>query len=1174
VLFASGLIVFLSLALAFPLHAQEARWNELIAQASNLHSQGKFAEAIPVAQEALELAEKAFGPDSPYTAVSLSWLGVVYEDQGAYAEAEPLFKRSLAIQEKALGPDHLIVASTLNTLANLYRDQGKYAEAEPLLKRSLAIFEQVLGPDHLDVATALNNLAVLYKEQGRYAEAEPLNKGALAIDEKALGPDHPDVARGLDNLAELYRAQGKYAEAEPLYRRALAIREKALGPDHADVALALNNLALLYDDEGRYAEAEPLYKRALAIDEKALGPDHADVALTLNNLAALYEHQGKYAEAEPLYERSLAIGEKTRGPDNPDVAGSLNNLAALYMDQGKYAEAEPLYRRALAIREKALGPDHPDVAISLSNLAALYQDQGRYAEAEPLYKRSLAIDEKALGPDHPHVAAALNYLAVLYKEQGRYAEAEPLFKRALAIREKALGPDHPDVALSLNNLAGLYMQQGRYAEAEPLYKRSLAIREKVLGPAHPHMAESLNNLALLYWDLGLYAEAEPLYKRALAIDEKALGPDHPGVATALGNLAALYEEQGRYAEAEPLFKRSLAIKEKALGPDHPGVATALGNLALLYEGQGNYAQAEAFFEPALQNLSRQFEKNFGYMSEKDRLQFLVSVQFNFEVYSGFCLAYRQRDPILASKMYDLLLWEKGLVGASVAALRAQVAASGDAEALRLFDQLAEKKSESVRLASARFPRWQELRKNADDEANDLEQQLARRVSSLAAHKSLAHASWRDVQKKLQPGEAAVEFVRFRFHDGKKWTDTYKYVALVVTPDEKEAPAFISLGDAADLEADPLRDYRLRVGLNESGTVRGVAVKEEAQKPSPPPKITFYDAFWKPLESALGNAKRIYLSPDGALNQVALGDVPADDGRLLMEKYDLRIVSSTKDILRDPRKLSANSAVLMGNPTFDLDEAQQRAALRSALSTQTAQAVPVTEATGLLSRDFTGGTLSPLPGTQAEVQAISPLLEKQHWNVQSFTQQNALKETLLHVKAPRLLHLATHGFFESDQPEKEQRLGNDQPSGLEDPMLRSGLFFAGANRRLSGQPTPTDLDDGVLTAYEASTLNLQGTELVVLSACETGLGEVAAGEGVFGLRRALEVAGAESVLMSMWSVPDQGTQELMSLFYAKWLAGQDKHEALREAQLEMRARVKKRYGRDLPQKWGAFVLVGR
>jgi CHAT domain-containing protein/tetratricopeptide (TPR) repeat protein len=942
-------------------------------------------------------------------------------------------------------------------------------------------------------------------------------------------------------------------------------------------------------ESGKYGEAVPIGEEAVRVAEKTFGGNHPALAMTLNLLGAIYDDEGKYSEAEPLFKRGLAIREKALGPDNPEVARSLNSLAFVYYHEGRYAEAEPLFRRALAIRERALGPENAEVAVTLNMLASVYQRQGEFAKAETLFKRSLAIREKVLAADDPELARSLVSVATLYQEQGNYAEAEPLLRRSAAIREKALGPEHPDVAASLNALALVCEQQGKYAEAVPLYRRSLAIREKALGPEHPYVARSLGSLATLYEKLGEYSDAEPLFKRALAIREKALGAEHPDVASSLNNLARNYENQGKYADAEPLFKRSLAIREKVLGHDHPEVGFSLSNLATLYYAEGNSAQAEAYFEPALQNISKQFESSFTYMSEKDRLEFLSTVRPTFDAYMSFCLARCAADAGLVGSMYDLLLWEKGIVGTSVAAMRAQVADGGDAEAVEIFDRLAAKKSESARLASARPDGWEQSQKKVDDEANDLEQQLARRASSIGDQRSAAHASWRDVQKKLQPGEAAVEIVRFHFNDGKHWTRRFNYVALIVTAQSEAAPTLVALGEARELEGDPLRDYRMRVGLRANGTARGVAAEPVEENSGAAPKVSFYDAFWKPLEPALKGVDRIYLSPDGALNQVAIGDVAGGDGRLLMEKYDLRIVSSTKDILRAPRKDSSanDTAVLVGNPAFDLDEAQERAAIESlhAADPAAAHAAPElrAEAASLRSRDLTSGTLKPLPGTQAEVEGISSLLEKDRWRVQVYTQQKALKEAVMEVKGPRVLHLATHGFFEADEQKPEQKVeqtgkgqsvAEDRPAGLEDPMLRSGLYFAGANRRLSGQAGPADLDDGVLTAYEASQIDLQGTELVVLSACETGLGELAAGEGVFGLRRALQVAGADSVLMSMWAVPDKETQELMALFYEKWLAGKDKHVALREAELEMRARVKSRYGEDRPQYWGAFVLVGQ
>jgi CHAT domain-containing protein/Tfp pilus assembly protein PilF len=482
-------------------------------------------------------------------------------NRGRYSEAIPLAQRALAIGEKALGPDHPDVAASLNNLAEFYRIQGRYAEAEPLFKRALTIKEKAFGPDHPDVALSLNSLAELYRAQGRFAEAEPLYQRSLTIFEKSLGPDHPHVAVLLNNLATLYDLQGRFPDAEQRYLRSMAISEKTLGPDHPNAAFSLNNLAGLYRAEGRYADAERNYRRSLAIREKALGADHPDVAASLNNLADLFFAQGRYAEAEPLLKRSSAINEKVLGPGHPSFANSLNNLGFLYQAQGRYAEAEQYYGRSLAIREKALGADHPDVTAPLSNLADLFFAQGRYAESEPLLKRSLAVNEKAFGPVHPTVAKALSNLGVLYNAQGRFAEAGPLLERSLAIQQTALGPDHPDVATSLNNLAELYRAQGRFAEAEPLYQRSLAIVEKSLGTDHPFLAVLLNNLAVLYGSEARYSEAESYYKRSLAIGERALGVNHPEVASKLNNLAMFYINQARYSEAVPIVQRTIAQNE-------------------------------------------------------------------------------------------------------------------------------------------------------------------------------------------------------------------------------------------------------------------------------------------------------------------------------------------------------------------------------------------------------------------------------------------------------------------------------------------------------------------------------------------------------------------------------------------------------------------------------------
>ncbi|HME01374.1 MAG TPA: CHAT domain-containing tetratricopeptide repeat protein [Terriglobia bacterium] len=1022
-------------------------------------------------------------------------------------------------------------------------------------------------------------------EEGRYKDAVPVAEEALQVAEQTFGPERPEVAVSLDGLAEMYRAGGRYAEAVPLVARALGIQEKSLGPNDPDVATSLNNLAGLYKAQGKYQEAEPLYQRALGIRERAFGPEHHEVATSLNNLAELYDAEGRYDKAEPLLQRALAIQKKS--PDDLGTANVLANLAALYQAQSRYALAEPLLQRALAIQEKSFGPEHIAVADTLDNLATLYEAQGRYAEAEAPMKHALETAEKTLGADHPNLAIFLNNLAELYVVEGRYDQAEPLLKGALAIREKALGPDHLEVAGSLHNLAALYQTQGRYPEAVPLVARALAIREKNLGPEAPSVASSLNSLAELRDHDGNYTEEESLLKRALAIRTKSFGPEHVGVANTLNNLAEVYDTEGKYTEAEPLLKRALAIRTKLLGPDHLDVAETLSNMGAMYYGWQRPEQAEAAFTRSLEIVSNQFQQQFPYMSEADRLSFADTVSGILALYFSFCLTYRDHNPAGAGRMYNVAVWEKGLVARSIAALRARVAASGDKEALEMLDRLTARRSQLAALESNSSKEEPAAAENLERETNEMEEQLARRSAAAAEDQSLTRTTWQDVRRALEPGEAAVEFLRFDSYDGRRWTKDEAYVALVVTP-KSAVPAMVPLGEATKLEAQPLQDYLRLVQQRQPTSGAGAAGRAG---------VAFYEAFWKPLERALGGASRVYFSPDGLLDEVSLGVIPSTDGKLLVDRYDLREVTSTGDLLRRPVNSSANTALLVGNPKFALTAQEHRQALtelreQAALNAQvtlpeTANVAGQPGATepGPGRREAgqadnchyevpVGGVTCPLPETEVEVESVAKMLWAKNWQVGVYEQARALEEVVKGAKHPRLLHIATHGLFLANRDTAREGATGQLASEPADPMLRSSLLFAGADRVLKGLPPLEGTDGGELTAYEASGLDLEGTELVVLSACKTGLGTVQNGEGVFGLRRAFEEAGAQSVLMSMWSVPDRETQELVQLFYQKWLGGEEKHEALREAQLEMRETVEARYHADVPYYWGAFVLVGR
>jgi CHAT domain-containing protein len=468
------------------------------------------------------------------------------------------------------------------------------------------------------------------------------------------------------------------------------------------------------------------------------------------------------------------------------------------------------------------------------------------------------------------------------------------------------------------------------------------------------------------------------------------------------------------------------------------------------------------------------------------------------------------------------------------------------------------------------------------EADEAEQKLVSRSQAFAEDQKRQNADWKSVRDSLHSrgADAAVEFVRYPSFDGKKWTDTSHYAAIVITPNS-ETPQFVFLGDAANLEGEPLREYR-----------SWVARPAEPTSATPNAQIghVFYDAFWKPLEPVLGSAKRVYVAPDGVLNQVSLAVVPLGDGRLLSDRLDLRILNGTADLLRSSTIAQSNTAVLIGNPKFSLSAHEQQQEVASlnrpqqgagaqVLAVQSSEFIgPSTKplSRGLLRGNSDGAcegdmnVVPTLPGTENEVRDVFSRLQQQGWALPPpLTGSNALEEAVKRVHHPRVLHIATHGFFLPDPPSR----GQQNSLGGDDPMLRSGLLLAGAARSICGASPAEGLDDGVLTAYEASLLDLQGTELVVLSACETGLGATRAGEGVFGLRRAFAEAGADSLLISMWQVPDEETTRLMSLFYQNWLAGNDKQSALQMAQHQLRAELKAR-NEDHPFYWGAFVLIGQ
>ncbi|MBE9089862.1 tetratricopeptide repeat protein [Microcystis aeruginosa LEGE 11464] len=945
-----------------------------------------------------------------------------------------------------------------------------------------------------------------------------------------------EAERLTQQVIQLYQ-QGKYNEAIPLAEQALAIRKKVLGDNHPNTARSLNNLAGLYESQGRYSEAEPLYKQALAIKKQQLGDNHPSTATSLNNLAALYRVQGRYSEAEPLYQQALAIRRKQLGDNHPNTARSLNNLASLYQNQGRYSEAEPLYKQALAIFKQQLGDNHPSTATSLNNLAELYRVQGRYSEAEPLYQQALAIRRKQLGDNHPLTATSLNNLAALYESQGRYSEAEPIYKQALAIFKQQLGDNHPSTASSLNNLAGLYESQGRYSEAEPLYKQALAIRKQRLGDNHPSTAVSLGNLAGLYQSQGRYSEAEPLYHRSLAIFKKQLGDNHPDTAVSLNNLALLYYSQGRYSKAEPLYHRSLAIRKQQLGDNHPATATSLNNLAGLYQSQDDIPQAINYLSQGLAVEEYNLSENLKMGDDKQKQDYMAKVLGRTDVVISLNLQAAPNNPEATRLALKTILERKGrILDVSTNSLQILRQRTDDLESQQLLTQLIEVRTQLSNLTFKKpddFPSAEVYRQQLNEvteKAKEIEGKIGVRS---AEFRSLSQPITLEGIQKLIPADAAlVEIVRYRPFNPKN--DSFgipRYAVYILYPN----------GDikAKDLgEAKPIEDKLIYFRDNLA----------DAQTPIPQLKESarqLDEILMQPIRQLLGNTKTILLSPDAALNLIPFEALVDENNQYLVENYHITYLTSGRDLLRLKDKFaSQQSPLIVADPFYG--KAGEKVALTRSI-------------------DLSEFTFPGLPGTEEEAKAIKNLLPQATVLTGSQATENAVKQ----VKKPNILHIATHGFFKPESNLSERNLGerNSPLQGernvIENPLLRSGLVLAGVT---IGQSAG---DDGVLTALETTNLNLVGTKLVVLSACDTGKGDIKIGQGVYGLRRALVIAGSESQLISLWKVSDDATKDLMVAYYGRLQKGEGRSEALRQIQLGMLKGEKQKH----PFYWASFIPSG-
>jgi CHAT domain-containing protein/Tfp pilus assembly protein PilF len=1010
----------------------------------------------------------------------------------------------------------------------------------------------------------------------------------------AGGPDEltPERRQELEKKADDLTQEGirqyearDYAKAKESFRQALDTRRALYPKDkfpqgHADIAKTVSWLGGVHQAAGESGKAEALFREALDMN-RALYPrdkfpeGHADVARSLANLADLYHDAREYRKAEPLLREAVEMRRRLYPRDkfpqgHAELASGLSELGGLLLECGEYAQAEPVFREAVEMRRRLYPRDkfpegHPDIVPSISNLGYVLWMRGDYGKAEPVLREALEMTRRLYPKDkypdgHVNIAVNLGNLGGMLNRQGEYEKSEVLLRECLEMQRrlypKEKYPDgHEHLALAINNVGHVLHKQQKYDEAEPFFLEALAMERRLFPrekypDGHRSLTATLDNLSYLYQMRGEYTRAEPFVRESLELTRRQYPPEkvpagHPELASSLKNMGRLLDLEGRYDEAEPFTREALEMNRRLYPPEtypagHAELVRSLHYRGALLQARGDFARAEPLLREALAASQRLALSHAELSAEAETLNFIASLPLTRD---AFLSATRRRpaDP----SAYDRLWEARAPLTRLLERRHRDLLASRDDEARALGQLLIEARQRLAYLLLHPGRDPEENRKEVQkrtDAKEDLERRLARQLQLAPPRTDRKLLTPQRLSELLPEGAAFVDLLRYTDVErdpkvpgkkGEKYTE--RYAAFVLR--RGAPPARVELKEEAAIDA-AWADWRKAI---------------TADRPDEPAErraaARLAELVWKPLRSALpAELRTVYLAPEGKLAQVPWGALPGEKpGTVLLDECAVCLVPHGPFLLERLEEKAATSrpggtlvaygGVDYAQPPETVVKGDERRA-------------PVPGGKRVVWKD--------LPGTareQEQVTALARAALKDRPIARSGRSASA-GQLLADLPGARYAHLATHGFFADPQFRSALQVdpalfaaavSGERRGGARSPLVLSGLVLAGANRE--GQEAPPDR--GILTAEGLIELPLEGLELAVLSACETGLGEDGGGEGVYGLQRAFHVAGCKDVVASLWKVDDSATQALMALFYRNlWEKKLDPAEALRQAQLTL------------------------
>jgi CHAT domain-containing protein/tetratricopeptide (TPR) repeat protein len=1109
-----------------------------------------------------------------------------FQQQGKHQKAIDLLEATLARVKRLARPGDQSIGAVSSGLGRAYAGAGRFAEAVPHFQEAMRIGRELPGEGADLRYSALNGLVACLTKLARFEEALPLCQESLKEVEARYGADDERTNMARDTLAQLYLALKRPADVIPIGRQCLKFAEAKFKPDSPETIRFRHTLAVALMQNGEYAKAKLLFEQSLAIAKKSLRPNDEMTTATENGLASVNQLMGRTADSFELALKQLANVEARPESKPEDIVIALNTLAVTAQSTGREVDAEKYFKRALDLSRAKLGLSHPTTAAVLANHAGLLIAQGKFADAERDIQESLQITKIKPGSGTVAHAKGLVTLAGVYAKTFRTDKAATPLEEAQKILDSQIESGNPEIAAVRHNIAMLSMLNKDYKKAAADGETALKEMQKGFGGDNRSTALVMVGIGQSYVQLKDYEKARARIERAIEILEAERGTALTDLILARDALAQVYAMEKKFDQAEAIARKNLIDCQSAYVKDHPDIANATDNLAAIFIAQGRYGEAFELFDSSRRSRREFLLRTLPTMTDADQFILLDSAE---RISRDFALATAligRKVPGVAARSAEWVINSKSL---TIRASALSTVLSRDAknpEAIEILDELNATRARLSQLALSREKSGRTAA-DIDKEYGPLakkELELAHQLGLKLGKPVLEEWTKLDQVRAALPADSVfVEFAKILVTESKLGRNpadpkVARYAAWVIPPAGQGEVKLVDLGLAETLE-NAISEATAAIKPPGKGTIKN-ADQPVAERKAMAALQVLSDRLYVPLKDELQPAKRWVLGLDASLWLVPWAALPVSEGRYAVEDHLIHTVINGNDLLLRETGVKPTNSVILADPDYDLGVGQALAIARREFAIPVASRGP-TSPTMSMTKFFGEARVRRLEGTGVEANEVARhLLGLTGTEPTLYVQEKASESLFKSLQSPKILLLGTHGFsfpppVLSTSPDSASTRSAKSADSLANPMLRCGLLLAGFNQRSLGSSGSSagDLDDGILTGLEVVGVDLRGTELVVLSACETARGDLRDGEGIASLRQIFQIAGAQSVVATLWQVPDSESYQLISGFFQGIARRQGPATALREAQLALIAERRARLGSAHPYYWSAYELTG-